>query len=98
MDFKQRQKNNEIYQKVTKKLLQRQNINSQINSRFTPLKNLKIGTYVLIPNLTTKKKVQKKYNHSEKIKNKIHKIKTKNCDFVISHENITKHLSQNLKY
>ena len=27
-------KHNEIYQKVTKKLLQRQNINEQINSRF----------------------------------------------------------------
>ena len=26
----------EIYQKVTKKLLQRENINEQINSRFTP--------------------------------------------------------------
>ena len=41
MDFKQRQKHNEIYQKVTKKLLQRQNITSQINSRFTPTTNLK---------------------------------------------------------
>ena len=29
-------KHNEIYQKVTKKLLQRQNINNQINSRFMP--------------------------------------------------------------
>ena len=48
-------KHNEIYQKVTKKLLQRQNINSQINSRFTPATNLKIGTYVLIPNFTTQK-------------------------------------------
>ena len=29
-------KNNEVYQKTTKKLLQRQNINNQINSRLTP--------------------------------------------------------------
>ena len=34
-------KHNEIYQKVTKKLLQRQNINEQINSRFTPASDLK---------------------------------------------------------
>ena len=32
-------KYNEIYQKVTKKLLQRQNTNSQTNSRFTPATN-----------------------------------------------------------
>ena len=48
-------KHNEIYQKVTKKLLQRQNINEQINSRFTPASDLKIGTFILIPNLTLKK-------------------------------------------
>ena len=48
-------KHNEIYQKITKKLLQRQNFNSQINFRFTPATNLKIGTYVLIPNSTTQK-------------------------------------------
>ena len=45
----------EIYQKVTKKLLQRQNINCQINSRFTPAIKLKIGTDVFIPNFTTQK-------------------------------------------
>ena len=39
-------KHNEIYQKITKKLLQRQNINEQINSRFTPASELKIGTFV----------------------------------------------------
>ena len=48
-------KHNEIYQKVTKKLLQRQNINEQINSRFTPASDLKIGTFVLIPNFNTQK-------------------------------------------
>ena len=53
-------KHNEIYQKVTKKLLQRQNINEQINSRFTPASDLKIGTFVLIPNFNTQKGISKK--------------------------------------
>ena len=39
-----------------KKLLQRQNINKQTNSRFTPETDIKIGTFVLIPNFTTQKK------------------------------------------
>ena len=47
-------------------MLQRQNINNQINSRFTPATDLKIGTFVLIPNFTTQKGVFKNYNHSEK--------------------------------
>ena len=34
-------KHNEIYQKVAKKLLQRQNVQSQINSRFKPATNFK---------------------------------------------------------
>ena len=45
---------------VTKKLLQRQNINEQINSRFTPATDLKIGTFVLIPNFKTQKGISKK--------------------------------------
>ena len=53
-------KHNEIYQKVTKKLLQRQNINEQINSRFTPASDLKIGTFVLIPNFNTQKGISTK--------------------------------------
>ena len=53
-------KHNEIYQKVTKKLLQRQNINEQINSRFTPASDLKIGIFVLIPNFNTQKGIYKK--------------------------------------
>ena len=53
-------KHNEIYQKVTKKLLQRQNINHQINQRFTPATDLKIGTFVLIPNFQTQKGISKK--------------------------------------
>ena len=53
-------KHKEIYQKITKKLLQRQNINNQINSRFTPATDLKIGTFVLILNFTTQKGISKK--------------------------------------
>ena len=51
---------NEIYQKMTKKLLQRQSINHQISSRFKPAADLKIGTFVLIPNFTTQKGIFKK--------------------------------------
>ena len=54
-------KHYEIYQKVTKKLLQTQkNINTKINSRFTPATDLKIGTIVLYPNFTTQKGISKK--------------------------------------
>ena len=52
-------KHNEIYQKIAKKLLQRQNINDQINSRFTPATDLKIGTFVLIHNFNTQKGISK---------------------------------------
>ena len=58
--LKRNKKHNEIYQKVTKKLLQRQNINDQINSCFTPATDLKIGTFDLIPNFNTKKGNSKK--------------------------------------
>ena len=53
-------KHNEVYQKVTKKLLQRQNINNQINQRFTPATDLKIGTFVLIPNFQTQEGISEK--------------------------------------
>ena len=53
-------KHNEFYQKVTKKLLQRQNISNQINSRFMPATDSKTGTFVLIPNLNTQKGIPKK--------------------------------------
>ena len=36
--------------------------NSQINSRFTPASDLKIGTFVLIPNFNTQKGISKKLN------------------------------------
>ena len=41
-------------------MLQRQNLNDQINSRFTPATDLKIGTFVLIPNFNTQKGISKK--------------------------------------
>ena len=41
-------------------MLQRQNINEQTNSRFTPATDLKIGTFVLIPNFNTQKGIYKK--------------------------------------
>ena len=41
-------------------MLQRQNINEQINSRFTPASDLKIGTFVLKPNFNTQKGISKK--------------------------------------
>ena len=41
-------------------MLQRQNINNQIISRFLPATDLKIGTFVLIPNFQTQKGISKK--------------------------------------
>ena len=41
-------------------MLQRQNINHQINQRFTPATDLKIGTFVLLPNFQTQKGISKK--------------------------------------
>ena len=58
--LKRVKKLNEIYQKVTKKLLQRHNINNQIKSRFKPATDLKIGTFVLIPNFNRQKGISKK--------------------------------------
>ena len=41
-------------------MLQRQNINSQINSRFMPATDLKFGTFVLLPFFNTQKGISKK--------------------------------------
>ena len=49
-----------VIKKSQKKWLQRQNINNQINSRFTPATDLKIRTFVLIPNYTTQKGICQK--------------------------------------
>ena len=47
-------------------MLQRQNINNQINSRFIPATDLKTGTFVLIPNFTTQKGVSRKLQQLRK--------------------------------
>ena len=47
-------------------MLQRQNINSQINSRFMPATDLKIGTFVLTPNFNTQKRISKKLQPLQK--------------------------------
>ena len=47
-------------------MLQRQNINTQINSRFTPATDLKIGTFVFFPNFTTQKGISKKLQPLQK--------------------------------
>ena len=64
-------KHKEIYQKVTKKLLQRQNISNQISSRFMPATDLKIGTFVFIPNFNTQKGISKKLQPLRKGPNQI---------------------------
>ena len=46
--------------KSNKKIVTKQNISSQINSRFMPATDLKIGTFVLIPNFNTQKGISKK--------------------------------------
>ena len=56
-----------VTNKNRKNLLQRQNINNQINSRLTPATALKIGTFALIPNFATQREISEKTtNHSEK--------------------------------
>ena len=47
-------------------MLQRQNLNNQINSRFTPATDLKIGTFVLILNFTKQKGTSKKLQPLQK--------------------------------
>ena len=47
-------------------MLQRQTINNQINSRFTPATDLKIGTFVLLPNFNTQKGISKKLQPLQK--------------------------------
>ena len=47
-------------------MLQRQNLNNQINSRFTPATDLKIGTFVLFLNFTKQKGTSKKLQPLQK--------------------------------
>ena len=77
---------NESYQKVTKKLLQRQK-NTQINSRFTPATDLKVGRFVLIPNFTTQKGSFKKLQPLQK---KSYQIIDKTSDVTYKHIDLNK--------
>ena len=56
----------ETYRKITKKMLQRQNIISQKNSRFTSATDLKTGRYVFFPIFTTQKCISKKLQQLRK--------------------------------
>ena len=47
-------------------MFQRQNINNQISLRFTPATDLKIGTFVLISNFTTQKRISKRLQPLQK--------------------------------
>ena len=47
-------------------MLQRQNINEQVHSRFTPASDLKIGSFVLKPNFNTQKGISKKLHSLRK--------------------------------
>ena len=55
-----------VIKKTDKKLLQRHNVQSQTNSRFTAATNLKIGTYVLILNYVKQKGISKKLQQNGK--------------------------------
>ena len=68
---------NEICQKLTKKLLQRQNIHHQIILRFTPATDLKIRTFVLIPKIISQKGISEK---SQPIRNGPYQIIDKPTD------------------
>ena len=60
MDLNRDKKQSDIFQKLAKKLLQREIIHCQINSLFTPATCLKIGTFVLIPSFVIQKGISKK--------------------------------------
>ena len=94
MDFKQRQKTQRKLPESNKKLLQRQNINSQINSRFTPATNLKIGIYVLIPNFTTQKGISEKL---QPLRKGPYQITDKTTDVAYQHTDLHKKKSFNIE-
>ena len=86
---------NEIYQKTTKSLLQRQNKNNQINSRFKPATDFKIGKFVLIPNFRTQNGVSKNlhplrkgpYQISDKPTDVTYKLTDLNKKEIVQHRN-----------
>ena len=77
-------------------MLQRQNINTQISSRFTPATYIKIGTFVLITKFTTQKGVSKKlqplrkrlYQTIEKPTNVTYKLIDTNKKEIIQRSNL----------
>ena len=81
--------------KSQKKLLLRQNINTEISSRFIPATDLKIGIFVLIPNFTTQKGISKKlqtlrkgpYQIIEKPTDVAYKLIDTNKKEIIQHRN-----------
>ena len=93
--LKRHKKHNEIYQKVTKIFLQTPNVNNQINSRFMPATDLKIGTFVLIPNFNTQKGISKKlqplregpYQIIDKTTEKTYKLTDSSKKEIIQHRN-----------
>ena len=84
-------------------MLQRQNNSFQINSRFTPSTNLKIGTNVSSPNFTNQKVISKKlqprrkgpYQIIDKPTDVTYKITDLNKKEVVQHRN--NHLPYYLK-
>ena len=76
-------------------MLRRQNINDQINSRFTPATDLKIGTFVLIPNFNTQKGISKKlqplrkgpYQITAKPTDVTYKLTDSNQKEIVQHRN-----------
>ena len=76
-------------------MLQRQNINTQINSRFMPATVLKIGTFLLIPNFNTQKRISKKlqplrkgpYQIIDKPTEVTYKLTDPNEKYIIQHGN-----------
>ena len=76
-------------------MLQRQNINNQISSRFKLATGLKIGTFVLIPNITTQKGISKKlqplrkgpYHIIDKPTDVTYKLTDTNKKEIVQHRN-----------
>ena len=76
-------------------MLQRQIINTQINSRFTLATYLKVGTFVLIPNFTRQKVISKKlqplrkepYQIIDKPTDVTYKIIDSNKKEIVQHRN-----------
>ena len=76
-------------------MLQRQNINEQINSRFTPASDLKIGTFFFVPNFNTQKGISKKLQPLQKVPYQIfakptdviYKITDPNQKEIVQHRN-----------